>query len=46
MKGLPAKQVTIQTIYRAGYSKLEIMFRDRKIAAWGAGRVTPAVAVT
>jgi hypothetical protein len=46
MKGLPAKQVTIQTIYRTGYSKLEIMFRDRKIAAWGAGRVTPAVAVT
>jgi len=46
MKGLPAKQVTIQTIYRTGYSKLEIIFRDRKIATWGAGLATPAMAVT
>jgi hypothetical protein len=44
MKELPAKQLTIQAIYRAGYSKLEIIFRDRKIVEWGAWLDTPAQA--
>jgi len=44
MKELPAKQVTIQANNLAGYSRLEIIFRDRKIAVWGARLDTPLVA--
>lgn len=42
---LPAKRLTIQANYRAGYSKLEIISRDRKIVVWGARLDRRAMAV-
>jgi hypothetical protein len=41
----PSKRLTIHAIYRAGYSKLENIFKDPKIAFWGTWPDTSDVAV-